>query len=50
MDGNAGVHYWQNHSNYNIYLTVMPPGRNIEGSEQITYFNDSPDTLERDRF
>ncbi|MEO9022273.1 MAG: M1 family metallopeptidase [Ginsengibacter sp.] len=45
MDGNPGPHYWQNHSNYNIDLTVMPPSRTIKGSEQITYFNDSPDTL-----
>ncbi len=45
MDGNPGPHYWQNRSNYNIDLTVRPPDRNIEGSEKITYFNDSPDAL-----
>jgi hypothetical protein len=45
MDGKPGPHYWQNRSNYNIDLTVVPPNRTIEGSEQITYFNDSPDTL-----
>ncbi|HUZ60875.1 MAG TPA: M1 family metallopeptidase [Hanamia sp.] len=45
INGNPGAHYWQNHSNYNIDLTVTPPGRTIKGSEQITYFNDSPDTL-----
>jgi len=45
MDGKPGPHYWQNHSNYNIDLTVTPPGRAIKGSEQITYFNNSPDTL-----
>jgi hypothetical protein len=45
MDGNPGAHYWQNHSNYNIDLTVTPPSRTIKGTEQISYFNDSPDTL-----
>ena len=45
MDGKPGLHYWQNHSNYNIDLTVAPPSRMVKGSEQITYFNNSPDTL-----
>ncbi|MGH2642433.1 MAG: M1 family peptidase, partial [Chitinophagaceae bacterium] len=45
MDGMPGPHYWQNRSNYNIDLTVMLPDRIIKGSENITYFNDSPDTL-----
>lgn len=45
MDGKPGPHYWQNHGKYNIELTVTPPNRIIKGSEQITYFNDSPDTL-----
>lgn len=45
MDGNPGVHYWQNHSNYDINLTVAPPDRTIKGSEEIIYFNESPDTL-----
>lgn len=44
-DGKPGTHYWQNHGRYHISLTVLPPDRNIKGSEQITYFNDSPDTL-----
>lgn len=46
MDGNPGAHYWQNHSRYNIDITVMPPGSTIKGTEQIAYFNDSPDTLD----
>ncbi|MCO5286166.1 MAG: M1 family metallopeptidase [Chitinophagaceae bacterium] len=45
MNGNPGPHYWQNLSNYDISLTVAPPDRTIKGSEEITYFNESPDTL-----
>jgi hypothetical protein len=45
MDGKPGLHYWQNRSNYNIDLTVAPPNRLVKGAEEITYFNDSPDTL-----
>src|SRR4030095_6384993 len=45
MDGNPGKNYWQNRARYNITITAMPPDRNIQGSETITYFNNSPDTL-----
>lgn len=45
MTGRPGPHYWQNHGIYDITLTAMPPNRIIRGSEKITYFNDSPDTL-----
>jgi hypothetical protein len=43
--GRPGPRYWQNHGVYDITLTAMPPNRIIRGSEKITYFNDSPDTL-----
>lgn len=45
MDGRPGKNYWQNHGKYDITLTVTPPDRNIKGTETITYFNNSPDTL-----
>lgn len=45
MDGKPGKNYWQNRGIYNITIDAMPPGRNIKGSETITYFNNSPDTL-----
>jgi hypothetical protein len=45
LDGEPGARYWENHSNYTIDLSVAPPDRMVKGSEQITYFNDSPDTL-----
>ena len=45
MDGNPGAHYWNNQSIYNIDITVTPPDRIIKGSEEITYFNESPNSL-----
>lgn len=45
MNGNPGKKYWENHGHYNISVTVLPPGNLISGVEQITYFNNSPDTL-----
>ncbi|MGH2647940.1 MAG: M1 family peptidase, partial [Ginsengibacter sp.] len=44
-DGYPGKKYWQNTANYNITVTAFPPGQTIKGSEQISYFNNSPDTL-----
>ena len=44
-DGRPGPRYWQNHGRYAITLTVLPPDRTVRGSEQITYANNSPDTL-----
>ena len=45
-DGKPGKNYWQNHGRYDITITAEPPGRTIRGREKITYFNNSPDTLE----
>lgn len=45
MDGWPGKNYWQNRGRYDITITAMPPDRVIKGSEDITYFNNSPDTL-----
>jgi hypothetical protein len=44
-DGKPGKKYWQNYGRYNITVTAMPPDRTIKGTEQITYINNSPDTL-----
>ena len=44
-DGRPGKNYWQNLGRYDINITAMPPDRTIHGSENITYFNNSPDTL-----
>jgi hypothetical protein len=45
LTGKPGKNYWQNHGRYTISLTVTPPGNLIRGVEQISYLNNSPDTL-----
>jgi hypothetical protein len=45
LNGKPGKKYWQNHGRYRISVTVMPPDNTIRGVEQITYINNSPDTL-----
>jgi hypothetical protein len=45
LDGRPGKNYWKNTGRYTITISAMPPDRNIKGSEQITYINNSPDTL-----
>lgn len=45
LSGKPGKKYWQNHARYSIALTVMPPDNIIRGVEQISYVNESPDTL-----
>lgn len=44
-DGKPGINYWQNFSEYNIKAQIDPKSRLLSGSEQIVYFNNSPDTL-----
>lgn len=45
MDGKPGKNYWQNSARYTINITCTPPNRTIQGTEEITYINNSPDTL-----
>lgn len=44
-DGRPGPKYWGNHASYRMTVTALPPDRTVTGSEQITYHNNSPDTL-----
>ncbi|HET9634354.1 MAG TPA: hypothetical protein VFP26_00360, partial [Gemmatimonadaceae bacterium] len=44
-DGRPGPKYWQNRGRYDIAVTAQPPDRNVRGSEEIVYYNNSPDTL-----
>jgi hypothetical protein len=46
-DGHPGKKYWQNTGKYNISITAIPQSRSLKGTEQITYINNSPDTLKR---
>jgi len=45
--GIPGSAYWQNHADYNIAVEVNPETGLLSGSENITYYNQSPDTLKR---
>ncbi|HVS98649.1 MAG TPA: M1 family metallopeptidase [Puia sp.] len=45
-DGRPGPRYWQNSGRYDISITATPPEPTIRGNESITYFNNSPDTLD----
>lgn len=45
LDGRPGKNYWQNRARYNITINARPPERTIRGIEEITYFNNSPDSL-----
>jgi hypothetical protein len=46
-DGRPGKKYWQNYGRYNIAITAVPQARTVKGTEQITYVNNSPDTLKK---
>ena len=46
-DGRPGNKYWQNYGRYNISLSAAPPNRTIKGSEDVTYINNSPDSLKQ---
>ncbi len=47
LDGKPGADYWQNKSDYKINVTLNPEAGFIKGSATITYYNNSPDTLDR---
>ncbi|HEY6435904.1 MAG TPA: M1 family metallopeptidase, partial [Ignavibacteriaceae bacterium] len=47
LDGRPGAEYWQNHSEYKIEVEVDPTTYKITGSEEITFYNNSPDSLNR---
>jgi hypothetical protein len=44
-DGRPGKNYWQNAGRYDITVSTTPPERTIRGREEISYINNSPDTL-----
>lgn len=46
-NGNPGPNYWINHSDYNIDAELFPDSSYLKGNEDITYYNESPDTLNR---
>ncbi|MBL7803081.1 MAG: M1 family metallopeptidase [Saprospiraceae bacterium] len=44
-DGRPGPKYWQNTAQYTLNIRFVPSTRLIEGEEEVTYVNNSPDTL-----
>jgi hypothetical protein len=44
-DGNPGPNYWQNRSDYTIQVSLDPKEKEVEGYQDVTYFNNSPDSL-----
>ncbi len=45
FDGNPGPNYWENHAKYQIRAKLLADESSLEGTEKVTYFNNSPDTL-----
>jgi hypothetical protein len=45
LTGEPGARYWQNRADYQIKVSFDPATRLVSGSENITYYNNSPDTL-----
>ena len=43
--GVPGKHYWQNSADYVLKVKFEPETRELKGVVKITYFNNSPDTL-----
>jgi hypothetical protein len=44
-DGKVGANYWQNRSIYKLKATIDPATRLLKGEAEITYFNNSPDSI-----
>jgi hypothetical protein len=45
MDGKPGPKYWQNRADYSMDINFDPVTHILSGKETITYYNNSPDTL-----
>ncbi|HEU4961357.1 MAG TPA: M1 family metallopeptidase [Sphingomonas sp.] len=45
-NGMPGPHYWQNKADYQIHASLDTAAKTLTGTVQITYTNNSPDTLE----
>ncbi|GAA4795871.1 M1 family metallopeptidase [Olivibacter ginsenosidimutans] len=45
LTGMPGTNYWQNTANYKLDITFQPYNRLLTGKMEVTYHNNSPDTL-----
>jgi hypothetical protein len=43
-NGTPGKNYWQNRADYNLTLNFNPKNRVLDGIDEISYTNNSPDT------
>src|SRR5690349_7918137 len=46
-DGKPGKNYWQNSANYDLKINFDPATRELKGTVNIDYVNNSPDTLKQ---
>src|SRR5690606_38760469 len=46
MDGSPGPDYWQQRVDYEIECALDEKERKLSGTEKITYYNQSPSTLQ----
>jgi hypothetical protein len=46
LDGSPGSDYWQNEADYRVHITLEPKDGTLTGTEEIDYFNNSPDSLQ----
>lgn len=47
LSGKPGPKYWQNTANYELKVNFDPQSRLIKGTAEISYVNNSPDTLKQ---
>ena len=47
MSGKPGTEYWQNQGDYEIDVEILPEQKKLVGQGTITYYNNSPDTLQQ---
>jgi hypothetical protein len=45
VTGKPGANYWQNSADYDLNIQFYPETRLLTGTAEITYYNNSPDTL-----
>jgi hypothetical protein len=45
LSGRPGAAYWQNRASYRLHATLHPETRTLDGTAEIRYVNNSPDTL-----
>ena len=45
LEGVPGTKYWQNRGDYKLFIEFDPYSRLLKAEEEITYINNSPDTL-----